>query len=664
MTFSFFDWESFSTYYRLASVGWTWFMAFFVLLSNPRKKLNMLFFGSSFLVGMWSFLDFLQVLMYPVFQNSYLYDLSLLSGTTSVFFYCALFHKFPKPEIRFSRWAFYSLLLMCCVIVYAIFTKSMYFNWGTNIPLYPYEPTVLGLIQVNFCSVIFIWALLLILYKFWRIEAKQDRAHCLIVGTGLLITYYILYVFNLSPSSFTQTKFAYDLGYTSFNFLYLAFYLSIAMDEAFEIRTVLHQRLLWMFSSSFILIPLIWVLANLDFHILVGQEWHFFLKIQTLFFLTMIYIFKIQPLIDQFFFRRRVKLNAVLVELQMGLSAMQTLEDLVRRVLLMVSKAIYPKKVSLFLATETEELLVYDFQSSGDRFKKGYFLTKPNESMMYFPIFSESVELGAIGVSEKKNLKAYSAAELFFLNKLGRILGQYFESSILYERLLKEQEMLLLTGDQLTVQETDKQHRIEKKELYRQMSLFISHEIKNIVYGVSGMIETLKFYPQLLHESQKREKVMATLVKQCDRVQEWSDSYLSIDRISKGQVSYEFFNLSQLLEDVCENFSLLASKRKQQLVVDLTPELTIESDPKKLRLILDNLIRNAISYGTESFPVSISASLIDERKFQIQVSNHGGPIPSKLGLGLLLVKVTCDELNLDIKIDSTEQSTSINILSK
>jgi len=114
-----------------------------------------------------------------------------------------------------------------------------------------------------------------------------------------------------------------------------------------------------------------------------------------------------------------------------------------------------------------------------------------------------------------------------------------------------------------------------------------------------------------------------------------------------------------------------------QLQIDAHVEVEkLNIDPDHMRLVLDNLLRNASIASPE--PATISVSLEDHReKWQLAISDRGKGIPKEIrahifepfttgrangiGLGLATVRQVCDANQWEIEVDSSSEGTTFTI---
>jgi len=111
---------------------------------------------------------------------------------------------------------------------------------------------------------------------------------------------------------------------------------------------------------------------------------------------------------------------------------------------------------------------------------------------------------------------------------------------------------------------------------------------------------------------------------------------LKVDSIEEEQVDYKFqpADLSKLLEETLQEFTSQARMKKIELALEKpkTPIPFIDMDYNKIRMVIENLIDNAIKYTPQDGRVTIKLS--DERlntaegAVQISVADSGIGIPS------------------------------------
>lgn len=138
--------------------------------------------------------------------------------------------------------------------------------------------------------------------------------------------------------------------------------------------------------------------------------------------------------------------------------------------------------------------------------------------------------------------------------------------------------------------------RLRVDEMRSDLLTTISHEIKTPVAASRVLIETLEGGAT---DEQTQRDYLGLIAKENERMTELADQFLTYSRLEKGQVSIscKAFSLSQLLH---EQVSLLKPQflaKGGSLQLNGQPDWQLDTDPQAVKLILDNLIENALKYG-------------------------------------------------------------------
>lgn len=123
--------------------------------------------------------------------------------------------------------------------------------------------------------------------------------------------------------------------------------------------------------------------------------------------------------------------------------------------------------------------------------------------------------------------------------------------------------------------------------------------------------------------------------------------------------------LKQIIEQRIEFFSILANIKRIEFITTLDSNASLYIDEKKISKLIDNLLSNAIKYNKVGGSIYIE---LDSNKLIIKDTGQGikqehieqmfdrfvrfDKVVGGFGIGLNIVKMICDEYNLDIKISS------------
>ncbi|MDI6851486.1 MAG: ATP-binding protein [bacterium] len=243
---------------------------------------------------------------------------------------------------------------------------------------------------------------------------------------------------------------------------------------------------------------------------------------------------------------------------------------------------------------------------------------------------------------------------------------------IKYEILWKERHLqvyLKKLGDipQIIIIAIDITDTFEKERIKKELITHVSHDLRTPLTIIKGYAETI------LEENSdsKINSYVETILKAVD---ELSQLVAKLNTLSKLEnlleVEIKEINLKDFIESIIIPFEHIASKKGLEFHHSIeTDTETIKSDPEKLKMILINLLDNALKF-TEKGKVELN---IEKKgnKLKITVSDTGPGIPENLrariferfftmdksrgagfGLGLAIVKHAVQLLKGIIEVES------------
>lgn len=196
----------------------------------------------------------------------------------------------------------------------------------------------------------------------------------------------------------------------------------------------------------------------------------------------------------------------------------------------------------------------------------------------------------------------------------------------------------------------------------------VAHELRTPISELRAIAEVGKGWPE---ERDMVESFFGDLVGLADDMERTVVNLLMLARLDAGtqEVKQEPFDLTELVDGIWKRFGAEVTQREISLDNRLKPGLMVQSDKDKLKLILINVLYNAVSYSPTNSEIVIEANKI-ESELEIAVSNKAvnlseSDLPmmferfwrkdqvraegNHAGLGLSLVKALAEILNLRIK---------------
>ncbi|MEC5125477.1 HAMP domain-containing sensor histidine kinase [Verrucomicrobiales bacterium BCK34] len=167
--------------------------------------------------------------------------------------------------------------------------------------------------------------------------------------------------------------------------------------------------------------------------------------------------------------------------------------------------------------------------------------------------------------------------------------------------------------------------RLRIDEIRSDLLTTISHEIKTPVAAMKVLMESLED-GSLPAES--RPEYYELLHRENDRIGELADHFLLHSRLEKGQlpVRFEPVDLSTLVAGEVKLIRPQLDSVSGELAFEGGPSTIVQTDPVALKIVLSNLLENAVKYGGQ--PPLLTVKIVrSDRYAEISISDQGDGIP-------------------------------------
>lgn len=172
--------------------------------------------------------------------------------------------------------------------------------------------------------------------------------------------------------------------------------------------------------------------------------------------------------------------------------------------------------------------------------------------------------------------------------------------------------------------ETDLRRALRAKEEFLGL---VSHELRTPLAALQLQLERLRREPEKAFAPRQRE-ILDRMSVSSSRLGHLIESLLHLSRIQRGNLTPTLRNveLAELAKAIVEEARMGADKKGLALRLVAGPNLRpLLSDPDLVRLILSNLVTNAIKFTEHGF-VEVSVAC-DQRAHRIGVKDTGRGIP-------------------------------------
>lgn len=236
------------------------------------------------------------------------------------------------------------------------------------------------------------------------------------------------------------------------------------------------------------------------------------------------------------------------------------------------------------------------------------------------------------------------------------------------------------------IQDIDSLKSIQRElELRNEELRDLNEGMDNFVYSVAhdmrGPLSSLKALMKL-SEGKPDEESMRMQAELIERMEEYIRDVVNYSQNKRSDVERSNVNLLEVVERIRTELKHFANAPNTELILSFDPELSINTDEYRLKLVLQNLISNAILYADmekEKAQIEVVAKRAD-RLIEIQVIDNGQGIEEDIqprifdmffrgnigsdgtGLGLFLVKESVEKIGGSISLKSTpKEGTTFTI---
>ena len=167
----------------------------------------------------------------------------------------------------------------------------------------------------------------------------------------------------------------------------------------------------------------------------------------------------------------------------------------------------------------------------------------------------------------------------------------------------------------------------ELNKSYVDLIGFVAHELKGILS--SAVINAYSLRDGLLGMINfKQRKAMESLTRNLDYLDATVKKFLNLGRIEKGELPVnktEIFLKKDIYDVALNSLAAVYQRKNMKVENNIDPQLNLMADTDLMMVVANNLVSNAIKYGTEGGEIRINARVFDG-KVEVDVYNDSEPI--------------------------------------
>jgi len=169
-----------------------------------------------------------------------------------------------------------------------------------------------------------------------------------------------------------------------------------------------------------------------------------------------------------------------------------------------------------------------------------------------------------------------------------------------------------------------------RSQIVRTFSMKMAHDFRTPLTSINTNTYLLSQSLQNTQDQQKNLNRLYVIGRQTERLSKQLNDLLLITELELDPViELEKFNLTPLIEEICDKFSKIAIKKQLKLKSNIESNLYMNGDSYYLQIAIENILQNAILYSNNNNIVELSATK-EHDQIIIQVRDNGVGIKPEL----------------------------------
>ena len=187
----------------------------------------------------------------------------------------------------------------------------------------------------------------------------------------------------------------------------------------------------------------------------------------------------------------------------------------------------------------------------------------------------------------------------------------------------REQDLQQAVAERTQSLELEMHDRQTAQEALQTYSHAINHDLRNMVMGISNLLQVIGFRRQQSSDSEAitvEPQALDMMQKSCDRQLQLMNSLMEVQSsdVWRTVLHLESVNLSQLCQDLKLAYGPKLRQVSANLNIEISPELpVIQGDPNQIQRVFENLIGNALKYNPGGVEITVTVAVSDHTPEQL-----------------------------------------------
>lgn len=159
----------------------------------------------------------------------------------------------------------------------------------------------------------------------------------------------------------------------------------------------------------------------------------------------------------------------------------------------------------------------------------------------------------------------------------------------------------------------------------------VSHDLRTPLAALQGYLETLLIKEKELSAEQRRE-YLGIAIRHSERLSKLVAALFELAKLDAGDsaIRPEPFSAGELVQDVAQQYRLVAEKKRLTLEVRFDPDLPfVHADIGLIERVLENLIENALRHTPEGGVITLALGRPENGALSVEVADTGRGIPAE-----------------------------------